>query len=749
MTSRNLCFKLMKEDMKRRVWTIALTILSLVFTLLVPVAIKTGAYLDELSGGYSDYDTRWWTKHLTEFVGVNGMVIFILVTLSVVWAVSGFKYLHNSRQVDFYHSIPVKRSQLFWSSYANGILVTGAVYFVIQAASTALILRTGINGPGVDGLWWKMYLVNMLYYIMLYTTTVIAMMMTGNIVVALLGAAVFWGYGPAVIMLIRGYQIMWFHTLCDTVEGSMAWMRALIHSSPFAVYMSALEEFSYGRLGLWSGVKTAAVTAVLAELAYMLYRIRPSESAGKAMAFKKTETPIKLLIALPVAVVFGMAFYSLRSTVAWGIFGTVCGCVLTCCLMEIIYHFDFRKLFARWPEMAACGLVSVVLILAGKYDWYGVDSWLPKATSVKSASVTLGYEDNWVTYGEPIEDRDYLDRPRMVWNYKSQSDYQQENMELTDIYTVMELAGKGVRINQEMRREGRDGWENWSREYYGGWRRYTIKFRLTGGKEVVRQYQIPTDQDTMALMTAVHDSPEYKKGTYPVMNQPAADTAAVYFQQYDQARQVDTGEEGKAKLLSAYQKDLEELTMAVRQKELPVGTIQFRTLEHQQAVDFYKDPDRSAGDEGLENRCYYPVYPSFERTIRALEEAGVRVEELNADMIAQVGIRYTDVYESQDMTAEEAVRAKAAYDGREVIYDEKEDINTLSKALIFRDYYDMNPYYEADRADNADATVTFTDPRINPYRVSRGASCQIDLNRLTEDEIARFGFRRYVEESSD
>ena len=40
MTSRNLCFKLMKEDVKRRVWTIALTVLSLVFTLLVPVIMR-------------------------------------------------------------------------------------------------------------------------------------------------------------------------------------------------------------------------------------------------------------------------------------------------------------------------------------------------------------------------------------------------------------------------------------------------------------------------------------------------------------------------------------------------------------------------------------------------------------------------------------------------------------------------------------------------------------------------------------
>lgn len=747
MTSRNLCFKLMREDIKRRVWTIALTILSLVFTLLVPVAIKTGAYLDELPEGYSVYEKQWWLRELTGFVGVNGMVIFILVALSVVWAVSGFRYLHNSRQVDFYHSIPVKRGQLFLASYLNGILITAAVYFVIQGLSAAMIFRTGIEGFGGDGIWWKMYLLNMMYYIMLYTTTIIAMMMTGNIVVALLGTAVFNGYGPAVVLLVKGYQEIWFHTVCDTAKNSMAWIRAVNYSSPFANYMFALEDFSYGRLSVWHMTRVAAVTVVLAVLAYALYRIRPSESAGKAMAFKRTESPIKILIALPVAEVFGILFFSLRSTVTWAIFGALCGSMITCCLMEIIYHFDFRKLFARWIQMAACGIVSVLLILAGIYDWYGFDSWLPKATSVKSATVTIGYEENWVTYGKPSTDKDYLGRERTAWSYESQRDYQYRTMELTDVYSVMELAGKGVRAAQEIRRRGSQTWDKWNDEYYNGWRRCVIGFRLEGGREVFRQYSIPVDDEVKALIAAIHDNREYKKGTYPVMSQTSADTAAVYFQQYDQVQPLETSEEEKARLLSAYQKDLEELTMAVREKELPIGTIQFRTVELQEAVDFYRD--RNQGDGGLENRCYYPVYPSFARTIQAVREAGGKVEEMNAQMIAQIGLRYRDVYEGEDMTEEDAVRAQAFYDDREMVYDQTEDIDTLSKALIFMDYYNMNPYYQADFADNAHATVTFAQVRVSPYSIKYSADCQIDLNRLTQEEAKTYGLRRYVEESSD
>ena len=57
MTSKSLCFKLMREDLKRRMWTIALTVLGFVFTLLVPVALKSSAYLDQIRE-----ETQWQTR---------------------------------------------------------------------------------------------------------------------------------------------------------------------------------------------------------------------------------------------------------------------------------------------------------------------------------------------------------------------------------------------------------------------------------------------------------------------------------------------------------------------------------------------------------------------------------------------------------------------------------------------------------------------------------------------------------------
>ena len=121
MTSKNLCFKLMREDIKRRGWTIALTVLGLLFTTVIPTAIKCGE-LTDLTVQDSPV-IKYMQQSVVKLLKTGSMAAVFLIVASVLWAVSGFHYLHNNKKVDFYHSIPVRRRQLFLAIYVNGILV--------------------------------------------------------------------------------------------------------------------------------------------------------------------------------------------------------------------------------------------------------------------------------------------------------------------------------------------------------------------------------------------------------------------------------------------------------------------------------------------------------------------------------------------------------------------------------------------------------------------------------------------------
>lgn len=762
MTSKSLCFKLMKEDLKRRVWVFALTLLGLVFTILVPTAIKCSEFMEE-SVTWNASTRRRMVENIVNLLGPNGMVVFILLAVGILWAVSGFHYLHNSKKVDFYHSIPVKRITLFLSVYLNGILVPAVIYLVMQIASTAVAWNAGVGLNHIDTIPIQYFVLNMVYYSMLYTTAVVAMMMTGNVVIALLGDVVFWAYGPAMTALVRGY-FEWFHTYYETPESTAAFYRFIRYSSPFANYMCEFQIAAEDHPEWGALLGAVVVTAALAVLAYSLYKIRPSEAAKKAMVFPKTEMPIKVLLVIPIAVAFGIFFYAIRGRVFWLIFGTAFGVLLVHCMMEIIYNFDFRKLFGHRIHLGVCMAAAVLLSLAGYYDWYGYDSWLPNPSKVAEASVVMGYHDTWVTYGQPEREdiilEDGTEGYNYYWQYQSTEDYIFKNMKLKDIYSVMEMAKKGVEADGMQRK-------NQFAVTYNEWERWVIRFRMNSGKVVYRTYYIPMEDEIKEIRDSVHDSVEYKQGVYPILGQTASDTAKVYFQQYDKRQSVELDYEQMTRLLNVYQKEFEGLTMDTRKKELPVGTIQFMTKEHAEANEYGKRY------YSLEDRCYYPVYPSFVRTLELLDEAGVTLVKLNEDTVESVRIFYheaSDYVDSiyygkygeeyvadYDSSWESAVEKtlEEEFLGKQLTFDKQEDLQVLVPALCFRDYYAMNNYYEMNPSGYMDVTAVLKKEdgeevkRQDEYRdsttVDNGKSFYLDRNKVSEEMWGKYHLDLYGE----
>lgn len=749
MTSKSLCFKLMKEDWKRRAWTIALTCLGLIFTILIPVAIKCSEFMEE-EATWTYSVRRMMANNVVELLGANRMAVTVLLAAGVLWAISGFHYLHNSKKVDFYHSIPVKRVTLFLSVYVNGILIPGGIYLVMQLLSTALAVHANVGMNYIEMIPVKYYVINMVYYSMLYTTAVLAMMMTGNVVVALLGDLVFWGYGPMVTALVRLYY-EWFHTYYETRESLMELSRFVKYSSPFSNYIFALQMMESGEMRIRDILGAVLVTVALAVLAYSLYKIRPSEAARKAMAFPGTEMPIRVLLVIPVSLAFGMLFHAIRATVFWLIFGTVMGVLLIHCIMEIIYHFDFRKLFGHRIQLGICMAVAVLLSLAGYYDWYGYDSWLPNPSKVSEAAVVIGYQDNWVTYGFPkkemvVNPENGQEEDSYYWAYKSTDEYVFEHMKLKDIYSVVEAAKKGV-LSDSMRRKEGHGAFRYDFSQDEEWERWVIRFKMNNGKVVYRNYSILMDDEMKAIRSTIHDNVEYKQGTYPILTQTASDTAMVNFQQYNKRQAVDLDYEQMTRLLNVYQREFEALTLDTRRKELPIGTIQFMTREHFEANEYEKT--RKYYDR-MDNRCYYPVYPSFTRTLELLKEAGVTWVELDEDAVSEVAIYYNNYdnldYESSSWTSKEKAEGIT---GKEIVYDKPEDLKELVPALFFRDYYDMNGYYEADIVSYVDVTAVLAERDGSDVKKAvkgRGGAVETEAREvfyLDKNQISQEGMKKY------
>lgn len=156
MTSASLFFKLQKEDLKRRIWVVALLFLGFFFAYPVNLALTMenaansqfamyNGYTPLVNTGTPEYLAKvleYKTKAVVNLVSYgNVMPLFLMVTAAVVIGAAGFAYLHNQKKVDFYHSIPVRREMLYLVYHVDGILILTVTYFihllVLMAAAAA------------------------------------------------------------------------------------------------------------------------------------------------------------------------------------------------------------------------------------------------------------------------------------------------------------------------------------------------------------------------------------------------------------------------------------------------------------------------------------------------------------------------------------------------------------------------------------------------------------------------------------
>ena len=149
MTSRNSFFNLLKEDLHRRLWTLILS--SLVFFGTFGVAFTM--IVQNYVGRYSRVNYGYTKAQFIEMVSSNLCEDFysffpwfmaVAIIGAIICAMNGFAYLHSRKQMDFYHSLPVKREKIFAVRLVNGVLIYALPYLVGLLYTYVLCLIYGV-----------------------------------------------------------------------------------------------------------------------------------------------------------------------------------------------------------------------------------------------------------------------------------------------------------------------------------------------------------------------------------------------------------------------------------------------------------------------------------------------------------------------------------------------------------------------------------------------------------------------------
>ncbi|QHQ62268.1 hypothetical protein Ana3638_16960 [Anaerocolumna sedimenticola] len=299
MISRNLFSKLLKEDLKRRIWTIALASLVLFLFLPVACAIIVGNYRDVISRTYI-------INSLTNLLESQS-VLLIMITIAgaVICGLSSFFYLHSKKKVDLFHSIPIRRETMFAACYLNGILIYIVPYIFNLLLCFIVLQINGFMSSSIFAIALSALVVNFLYYCLIYTLLVIAAMLTGNFIINCIGAAVFILYGPMVKLIKEIYFSDFFKTYY-----SRNFESEFLFLSPLGSYVEAVQKINkvLNKDVFFNITSAVVVTVLMIGFALFLYQKRPSEAAGKAMAFSISKPIIKFLLVIPVTLGGGIIF---------------------------------------------------------------------------------------------------------------------------------------------------------------------------------------------------------------------------------------------------------------------------------------------------------------------------------------------------------------------------------------------------------------------------------------------------------
>lgn len=545
MTSRISYSKLSRENRKRM---LGMTIITVLTFFIKAVFLVMG--VNECSSH---------TEVLRLFQPNMGMAGVVIVLAACSAAVSLY-YLHSRKQTDFYESLPIKRATLFRLVVQNSLFIF-LIPLVIEEAIEFVIAQQQISGGG-----WEI-VSSSLWYLLIFAATwltmALAMIMTGNIIVGILGFGVFASYFPIVIYNIFPIYAGSFFATYSGNTADNVYNNITSYLSPVWVGLRGMADINSGRETQIKYMMILLLWIVgLYVLCRTLYNRRPAESAGRAMAFTKANTVIKVLLVIPSALYSGIIFYSLGNAryIFWLIFGVVFGVFVIHALIECIYEFDVRAIFCHKKQLIVIMLGSLFIMASFSADLFGYDRYIPKASRVDSIEIKpLGV--NSYGYWGKGEERSGLngEEKQLALSVIKESVEVKNNAE-TSSSEYYEKNSKFLFFSSVSKKEVMRGDIEISTTFY-----------MKNGNRKVRNY-ILRSQKAKELYNKLYATREFKKNIYSLYTRDYNDIKEITWSGIE-TEYLNLTKEEKKQFFDTYLSELDGLSYTDVQKTVPVGNI--------------------------------------------------------------------------------------------------------------------------------------------------------------------------------
>lgn len=333
-------------------------------------------------------------------VGASVGSLVLAVVCGVVIPMAVYAYLMTPRSVGMMHALPVKRTTQYFSHFLAGFGLLTAGNLLIFLLSVLAQLPFGMVDWAALGQW--LLLTELLELFFLSLGALCAMATGWLLAIPVLYVAV--NFAALLLCSVVQFLQRWFYFgfQYTAYPPFVQWLTPIIKLAEDVGFLDGEYITRNGIEVYWRSLSAqalptsaiyAAAGLVLLALGWLLYRKRPSETAGDAIAFPW----LRILVRWAVGLCGGLGLGLFLSSFVLGGSRSLAKLLLCQVFMgllcfvaaQMLLQKTFRVFRRSWKELAALAAAMVALTLAIRADVLGVQYRVPDVPQVDNVRVTV------------------------------------------------------------------------------------------------------------------------------------------------------------------------------------------------------------------------------------------------------------------------------------------------------------------------------------------------------------------------
>ena len=333
-------------------------------------------------------------------VGASVGSLVLAVVCGVVIPMAVYAYLMTPRSVGTMHALPIKRTTQYFSHFLAGFGLLTAGNLLIFLLSVLAQLPFGMVDWSALGQW--LLLTELLELFFLSLGALCAMVTGWLLAIPVLYVAV--NFAALLLCSVVQFLQRWFYFgfQYTTYPPFVQWLTPIIKLAEDVGFLDGEYIARNGIEVYWRSLSAqalptsaiyAAVGLALLALGWLLYRKRPSEAAGDAIAFRW----LRILVRWAVGLCGGLGLGLFLSSFVLGGSRSLAKLLLCQVFMgllcfvaaQMLLQKTFRVFRRSWKELAALAAAMVALTLAIRADVLGVQYLVPDVPQVDNVRVMV------------------------------------------------------------------------------------------------------------------------------------------------------------------------------------------------------------------------------------------------------------------------------------------------------------------------------------------------------------------------